>query len=321
MLSLHRIVGRSWAIRGEIADLVQRSYRQDGITEIRALAGLRGQVYGRAKSGRQVGGSVAVVPILGMLTQRGDLVNSAETVSTTAVGDDIRDLAADESVSAIVLEMDSPGGEVYGVPEAAARVRGARASKPVLAVANSLAASAMYWIGSQADELIVTPSGEVGSIGVFALHEDVSEALAAEGVKVTLISAGKYKTEGNPYEPLTDEARATTQQGVDRFYDMFVRDVAKGRRVEISVVRDGFGEGRVVGAREAVRLGMADGIGTLEDGIRRAVAMAQDRRSPRAAVDVPIVVAAAPAESPAAYGEVQRRRHELWGIDNPIHKV
>ena len=87
---------------------------------------------------------------------------------------------------------------VYGVAELADQIQSARASKPVVAIANSLAASAAYWIGCAAGEFYVTPGGEVGSIGVWQAHFDYSQAIASEGVKPTLISAGKYKVEGNP---------------------------------------------------------------------------------------------------------------------------
>lgn len=138
-----------------------------------------------------------------------------------------------------------------------------------MAIANHLAASAAYWIGSAADELVVTPSGEVGAIGVFAAHEDISKSLEMEGIAISLISAGKYKTEGNPYEPLSDEARAAIQAEVDGYYDMFVKAVARNRGVKPADVRGGFGEGRVVRAQQAVSLGMADRIATLDETIER----------------------------------------------------
>jgi ClpP class serine protease len=88
--------------------------------------------------------------------------------------------------------------------------------------------------------------------------------MASEGVKTTLISAGKYKTEGNPYEPLSDEARAAMQAMVDDYYGMFTRAVAKGRGVSVDAVRNGFGEGRMVSASQAVKNGMADRVATLD---------------------------------------------------------
>jgi ClpP class serine protease len=116
---------------------------------------------------------------------------------------------------------------------------------------------------------VVTPSGQVGSIGVFAAHEDISKALDMEGIKVSLISAGKYKTEGMPYEPLSAEARANMQQMVNSFGDMFTNAVARNRGVGSYTVKNGFGEGRMVLARDAVKSGMADSVATLDQTLAR----------------------------------------------------
>jgi ClpP class serine protease len=118
---------------------------------------------------------------------------------------------------------------VDGVEELSSEVYQSRGKKKMIAVANAMAASAAYWIASAADELVVTPSGQIGSIGVFAAHEDISKAAEMQGVKVSLISAGKYKTEGNPFEPLSSEARAAMQRDVDVFGEMFTAAVARNR--------------------------------------------------------------------------------------------
>ena len=96
------------------------------------------------------------------------------------------------------------------------------------------------------------------------IHKEISKALEMEGVATTLIFAGRKKTEGNPFEPLTEEAKASIQALVDEQYDIFVKAVARGRGVKASDVRGGFGEGGVVGAKEAVSLGMADRIATMD---------------------------------------------------------
>ncbi|NJN53292.1 MAG: S49 family peptidase [Anaerolineae bacterium] len=164
----------------------------------------------------------------------------------------------DPDIASIVIDVDSPGGQVGGVEELAAEIFDARGQKPITAVVNTLAASAAYWIASAADEIVISPSGQAGSIGVFLIHEDMSAALAAAGETVTLISAGKYKVEGNPFEPLTEEARGAMQEMVNEYYGMFTKAVARNRGVKVADVRNGFGEGRVVGAGQAVALGMAD---------------------------------------------------------------
>lgn len=223
-----------------------------------------------ARTPVQGGGGVAVIPVYGVINQRMNLLSAMfGGTSTELLAAQFRQAMADPGVRAIVLDVDSPGGGVYGVDELAGEIFRARGEKPVVAVANSLMASAAYWIGSAADEIVVTPSGEVGSIGVLAAHEDLSAALEQVGRRVTLISAGKYKTEGNPFGPLDDEARAYIQSRVNDYYSLFVNAVARGRGVTPAQVRNGFGEGRVVGAREAVRLGMADRIGTLDSVVQR----------------------------------------------------
>jgi signal peptide peptidase SppA len=174
-------------------------------------------------------------------------------------------------VSAIIIDVDSPGGQASGIAELSRQIYEARGKKPIVAVANHFMASAAYWIASAADEIVVTPSGEVGSIGVFTVHEDIHEALAQEGVKVSIIKEGRYKAEGNPYEPLTAEARDAIQARVREVYDAFVDAVARNRGVDAAAVRNGFGEGRMVSAYQAVTLGMADQVGTLDETIARLV--------------------------------------------------
>jgi len=201
--------------------------------------------------------------------------------------------AANPETGAIVLNVDSPGGVVDLVPETAAKIASARdPSRPIIAIANTIAASAAYWIASAADELVVTPSGEVGSIGVWSMHEDMSEALAADGVKITLISEGPRKVEGNPFEPLSAEARKHLQDATRHYYDMFVRDVAAFREVDEKIVRadpesggSHFGGGRTYPARIAVKLGMADKVESLES-VLHSLQTGKRRISNRKAGDI-----------------------------------
>ena len=221
--------------------------------------------------------SVAVLPLYGVISHRANLVNGASGgTSVQQFTKVFRQAAADPSIGAIVLDVDSPGGSVSGVPELAAEIRAARAQKPILAVANSLAASAAYWLGAQASESYVIPSGEVGSIGVYAMHQDESGFYDKAGVKTTLVSAGKYKTENSPFSPLSEDGRDYLQGRVDDYYSMFVRDVAEGRGVEADLVRSGWGEGRVLGAQQAKAEGMVDDIATLDEVIQRAGRLVRD---------------------------------------------
>lgn len=218
------------------------------------------------------GAGIAVLPLYGVVTQRGNMVDDISgpgSTSTQQFTSALRQVLADDTVGQILIDIDSPGGSVYGVAELASEIVKARAQKPVVAVANSLAASAAYWIGCSASEFYVTPGGEVGSIGVWQAHFDYSKALEEEGVKTTLVSAGKFKVEGNPYVPLDPEAQAFMQSRVDDYYNAFIQAVAVGRGVSVDDVRNGMGEGRVLGADAALAQRMVDGIACFDDVLAR----------------------------------------------------
>ena len=215
-------------------------------------------------------GATAVLPVYGVLMQRVDMLSEMSGgTSTERIAKDFRALVADPNIGTIVLDVDSPGGGVYGIAELAEEIFKARSSKRIVAHANSLAASAAYWLASAADELVVTPGGEVGSIGVYMVHEDWSGAYEAAGVKPTLIKYGDHKAEGIDIEPLSDAARDAFQKRVDEYGEMFTNAVAKYRGTTAANVKATFGQGRVVGAKEAVKLGMADRVEPLQESIGR----------------------------------------------------
>lgn len=215
-------------------------------------------------------GGTAVIPIYGVIVPKATLMSEMSGgTSLQRFSQAFQQALDDPSVSSILFDVDSPGGMVDLVPEVAEQVRSARGRKPIVAIANTDCYSAAYWLAVQADEFVVTPSGGVGSIGVFTAHDDISKLQDATGVKTTLISAGKYKVEGNPFEPLSDEAREAIQERVNDKYGMFVADVAAGRGVSVEAVREGFGQGRTVTAKKAKQLGMVDRVDTYENTLRR----------------------------------------------------
>ncbi len=260
-----------WAIRPEslliIQDVIAQRVHGEHLTDQEIQARIQAA---RPLSPASQHGDVAVLPLFGVLMPRASLMSQMSGgTSVEQFTRDLADLVADDTVDTIVLNVDSPGGMTDLIPEAAQQIREARNQKRIVAVANTDAASAAYWLAAQATELVVTPSGSVGSVGVYAAHQDFSEKLQREGVTTTLISAGRFKTEGNPFEPLNEEALAALQGRVDEFYSMFVADVAAGRRVTTDDVRAGFGEGRMVTANHAVAAGMADRVDTLDGVVAR----------------------------------------------------
>jgi signal peptide peptidase SppA len=215
------------------------------------------------------GGGIAVIPVVGTITQRAGMMTEwCGGTSTQQISAALAEAMRDEAVGQILMEFDTPGGSVFGVAELGDEIHEAAKTKPVIGVANSLSASAGYWLMSQCSQAYVTPGGEVGSIGVWMAHEDWSKAMAESGVVTTMVSAGKFKVEGNPYEPLGEDARAFMQSRVDDYYGAFVKAVARGRGVGVQQVRDGMGQGRVLGADEALAQGMVDGVAPVAEVVR-----------------------------------------------------
>jgi signal peptide peptidase SppA len=235
-------------------------------------------------------GSVFVLPLFGTISHRADSVQSSIGTSAEQFGKEFDAAIGNSSISAVILDIDSPGGSVSGIQELADKIRSRRGEKPIVAVANAGAFSAVYWIAT--DELVVTPSGNVGSVGVVAMHVDQSELDIKDGLKPTYIHAGEHKIEGHPHAPLDAQAHAEIQKRVDRHYSAFVQALAENRNTTGSRVRATFGGGRIFSGKEAVERNMADRVGTLEQvisemtgsqssgnrGSRRSMSAARERR-------------------------------------------
>ncbi len=164
---------------------------------------------------------------------------------------------AEPSMKTIDLLIDSPGGSVLGLPETADVIRAANKIKPVRAFVTGIAASAAYWLASQAGTITLTPSGEVGSVGVLDLHADISKALDNSGVKITAVAAGEHKVERAPFTPLSDAAKAHMQTGVNRWYGDFLSAVRRGRGARVQATSL-FGQGRMLSSYDALLSGMVD---------------------------------------------------------------
>lgn len=230
---------------------------------------------------------IAVIPMIGAILPRGDAMSDMSgggAVNLTRFQREFQAAANDETVGAILLEFDSPGGQVDLVPETAQMIRAARRKgRPIVSVANTMAASAAYWLASAADELVVTPSGSVGSIGVFQLHQNLEGAAAAQGIVPQYIYEGPRKVEGNPFAPMDDAAKAAFQAEVRAAYEQFTNDVAAFRGVSVRTVRadpEGsadktFGGGRAYSAPQLKAMGlvgpggMVDRVATLQQTLAR----------------------------------------------------
>ncbi|WP_069267415.1 S49 family peptidase [Paraburkholderia nodosa] len=164
----------------------------------------------------------------------------------------------DEEVRAIMLDIDSPGGEVAGCFDLCDAIYAARGQKPIWSVLTESAYSAAYAIASATDRIIVPRTGGVGSVGVICMHVDMSQALSKAGIDVTLIHYGSRKADGNEFNPLTKDALSRFQADVDAMGEIFVRTVARNRGLKTAAVRD-TEAGTYLGAA-GVEVGFADAV-------------------------------------------------------------
>lgn len=261
-----------WAIQreklGVLADILVARAEGDKLfsTEFAATVS-----EARAKEIAETDGKVAVIPIYGVLANKMDAFSAMSGgTSYAGIRKALHSALSNEDVKAVVFDIDSPGGSVPGTEELSNEIRSLRGGeKPIIAQVNSLAASAAYWLAASADEIVVTPSGRAGSIGVYTAHDDVSAALEKRGIKRTYISAGKHKVEGNETEPLGKEALAHIQHGVNHSYARFIAAVAEGRGTTVGKVEDGYGQGRVLYADSLMDRGMVDRVATLNETLER----------------------------------------------------
>jgi signal peptide peptidase SppA len=226
--------------------------QQNGAAQVEAAAR-------PATNARTAEVTIGLVDINGTLMKRGtSLSRSSSLINLRRV---VRNSARDPEIDAILLRIDSPGGTVAGTQELAEEVVKARQSKPVFAFVEDLAASAAYWIASQADRVYAnTPTSLVGSIGTFVGLYDYSAYAAKEGIKAVVIKAGELKGAGFPGTEITEEQKAYWQEIVDGTQAEFTAAVAAGRGVKAERVAREWATGRVYMAGDAGAMGMIDGV-------------------------------------------------------------
>lgn len=208
---------------------------------------------------------IAVISVIGTLVTRSSYLDAVSGLQAYGdIGDAVAAAMDDASVRGVILDIDSPGGEVGGLFDLVERIEAVRSasSKPLWAVANESALSAAYAIASAADCIYVTRTGEAGSIGVVAVHVDESGADAKAGLAWTFVFAGDQKVDANAHEPLSERARATIQADVDRLYSEFCALVAANRGLTVATVRST--NAAIYRGELAIRAGLADRLGALD---------------------------------------------------------
>lgn len=230
-------------------------------------AGRLGDPMGRRMEARGVDaldmlGSVAIIPVEGTLIHKGKWVgaSSGET-SYEGLQTQIRMARENRDVRAVVFEIDSPGGEVSGAFDTAAMIRALSAEKPTISILTDHAYSAGYLIASAARQIVVPATGGTGSIGMMMLHADKSKALDKAGVKVTVLSAGRFKAQGGPFEPLPDDVAERVRAELENGRRLFAQAVEQGRGARMSMQAALDTEAAMFRGEESVALGLADAMG------------------------------------------------------------
>jgi len=188
-------------------------------------------------------------------------ISGGPTASLEGLYMDLRAIEQDDSIKNVILSMDSPGGQVTGVAEFSQYLR--NFSKPVYGFGYGYVASAMYWIGSSTTKLYGAPTAEFGSIGTVAVYMDTSARDEKNGVKRFEIVSNL--SENKRLDPQSDAGREAELKILDQITELFVADVATGRKTTSQNVLDKFGRGKMFIASEAKELGMIDGIKTLNE--------------------------------------------------------
>lgn len=218
-------------------------------------------------TGYDVVEGVAIIPIQGTLVQK---LGTLRPYSGMTGYDGIRAcfLRAmnDSEVTAICLDIDSPGGEVAGCFDLVDEIYASRGSKPIWAILSESAYSAAYALASAADKIIVPRTGGVGSVGVIVMHVDWSQKIKSEGLQVTIITYGDRKAESNPYEPLSDAARKAIQSDIDEMGRLFVSTVSRNRGIAEKTIRDT--EAACFLGADGVQLGLADKVASPDSAFR-----------------------------------------------------
>ncbi len=237
------------------------------IVIIAAMSGITNTSSSSMTSGLSFGSKVAILKVEGVITESEPLLR------------DLRDFRDDRSIKAIVLRVDSPGGAVAPSQEIYEELNRFKKQKPVVASMGSVAASGGYYISLPCNYIYASPGTVTGSIGVIMEMMDVGQLLQWMKVKQEVVKSGKFKDAGNPTRSLTDEERLYFQNVIDNVHGQFKAALAESRKLTPEQV-ESVSDGRIFTGEQAQKLGLIDGLGNLEDAIRKAGELAGIKGEP-----------------------------------------
>lgn len=261
------VLNSPWAITDEklreIVEIYSAHLRGDKI-DLASIEASIGRPLDNERRSFDSSGGTAVIPVHGVIAKRMNLMmRISGGTSTQILGDDLDRALEDPAIHSIVLSIDSPGGTVDGTQAIADQIYESRGKKPIYAVADGMAGSAAYWIASAADKVFASgDTTAVGSIGVVLAHVDYSEGEKKHGVKVTEITAGKYKRIAGEHAPLSKEGKEYLQGHVDHMYSVFIDNVARNRGVTTDQALS-MADGKIFLGKNAAEVGLVDGVSTI----------------------------------------------------------
>jgi len=290
---IQAITKTPWAITADGLELVL-GIAQRKICDYEAIASANPDK--KASGGLSVIDGVAVLNVTGSIFPRADIfTNISGATSVEKLSRNFSAALNDKSVKAILLNIDSPGGKITGIHEFAEMIYNARGIKPIQAYISALGASAAYWIATAADRIYMDVTAMAGSIGVIAAWTDETKAKEMNGCQdYHLVSS---KSPNKNVDLKTQKGKELLLKELDALADIFIADVARNRNVSVEKVESDFGQGGIVIASEAIKLGMADGLNSLE-GILKMLSLTKtgDSLMNTEQQETPLIEAAAEAD-------------------------
>ncbi|HUX47862.1 MAG TPA: signal peptide peptidase SppA [Dehalococcoidia bacterium] len=222
---------------------------------------------------RPAAGKIAVISLGGTITMQDSSLFSGVTITPDLVKDYLTRAEKDEAVKAIVLRIESPGGEIAPCQEILWEIERVKETKPIVVSMGGTAASGGYYISTKADKVVALPTTMTGSIGVISQVINVEGLLEKLGIQIETFKGGKYKDMYSGYREMTPEEKEIMQGMVDEYYELFVDVVAEGRGLSKDEVRD-LATGQIYTGTEAKELGLVDALGGLDTAIDLAMELA-----------------------------------------------
>ena len=265
MLDPNKAVAMMVGLGGRIVEggIVMVGDAPSGETFAGKLSGRLGAAYEQqGRKSYDMVGAVAVIGVEGTLVHKGAYVGqSSGQTSYQGIQTQVAQARRDPQVKGVVLEIDSFGGQVAGAYETADQIAALSQEKPTLAILTDFGLSAGYLLGSAARQMVMPKTGAAGSIGVMALHRDISGKMEKDGEKITLVTSGAHKADGDPTKPLPDNVRAAMQARVDQQRVMFAEAVGKYRGSRLTQAKALGTEAQSFHGQDAVDAGLVDAVG------------------------------------------------------------